>query len=142
MTRYQDCIGFGLGHPGGNCADAGRGHQLDAYACCRVYLLQVVNQLCQILDRINIVMRRRRNQRYPGGGMAQFGNKRIHLDAWQLAALARLCPLRDLNFQLFTIIQIFGCHAKPARGNLFNRTGRIIAIFAQFETGGIFPALA
>ena len=59
MTRYQNGIGLGLGHTGGNGADAGRGDQLDTDFCVRVDLFQVINQLRQIFNRIDVVMRRR-----------------------------------------------------------------------------------
>ena len=46
----------------------------------------------------------------------------------QLAALPAL-PLRDLDFQLITIIQIFCCDAKAAGCHLLNRARWIIPIF-------------
>ena len=55
-------IGLGLGHAGGNRADADLGHQLDADRRPRIGVLQIVDQLRQVFDRINVVMRRRRNQ--------------------------------------------------------------------------------
>jgi hypothetical protein len=42
------------------------GHQLDVDTRLRVGVLQVVDQLRQILDRVDIMMRRRRNQSHPG----------------------------------------------------------------------------
>ena len=47
----------GLGHTGGNRADANFGHQLDADTRMTVNVLEVVDQLRQIFDGIDIMMR-------------------------------------------------------------------------------------
>ena len=66
-----------------------------------VGVLQVVDQLRQVLDRIDVMMRRRRNQRHAGRGITGLGNPRINLFAGQMAALAGLCALRHLDLDLF-----------------------------------------
>ena len=50
MSRHQDRVGVRLGNTGRDGADAGLRDQLDAYLSVRIYLLQVVDQLSQILD--------------------------------------------------------------------------------------------
>ncbi len=62
MAGNQDDIGLGLGDPGGNGADAATRHQFHADFGGGIDLLQIIDQLGQILDRIDIVMRRRRDQ--------------------------------------------------------------------------------
>ena len=62
ITADQDHIGMRLGDSGGNGAHAHFGHQLDADPGVVVGVLQIVNQLRQILDGVNVMMRRRRNQ--------------------------------------------------------------------------------
>ena len=64
--RDRHMIGPRLGHPGGNRADADFGNQFDRDTGARVGVLQVVDQLRQIFDRIDIVMRRRRDQSNTG----------------------------------------------------------------------------
>ena len=69
-----DMVGLGLGHACRDGADADLGHELDADRGLRIGVLQVVDQLRQILDRIDVVMRRRRNQahaRVPRSGSAR-----------------------------------------------------------------------
>ena len=61
-TRDRDMVGARLGDAGGDRADADLRDQLDADARRRVHVLQVVDQLGQILDRIDVVVRRRRDQ--------------------------------------------------------------------------------
>ena len=55
-------IGARLGDAGGDRADADLGHQLHRNARLRIGVLQIVDELRQILDRIDVVMRRRRDQ--------------------------------------------------------------------------------
>ena len=52
-------VGIGFGHTGSNSAHAGQRHQFHRNQGFGVDLLQVENQLRQIFDGINIVMRRR-----------------------------------------------------------------------------------
>ncbi len=58
VTGDGDQVRIGLGHTGGDGADTGLGHQLHGNQRIRVDLLEVINQLRQILDGINIVVRR------------------------------------------------------------------------------------
>ena len=58
----HDVVGLRLRDPGGDRADAGLGDQLDADRRARVDRAQVVDQLRQILDRVDVVVRRRRDQ--------------------------------------------------------------------------------
>ena len=51
-------------HTRGDGADARCTHQLDAHPRARVDLLQVVNQLGKVFDRINVMVRWRRNERH------------------------------------------------------------------------------
>ena len=56
-----DVIGVRLRHAGGDGADADFGHQLDGYAGLGVDVLEVVDELRQVLDGIDVMVRRRRN---------------------------------------------------------------------------------
>ena len=50
-----------LGHAGGDGADAHLGHQLNADPGVDVGILQIVDELGEILDGIDVVVRRRGN---------------------------------------------------------------------------------
>ena len=71
MAGNQDRVGFRLGDAGGDRADARARHQLHADRCVRIDLLQVVDELRQVFDRVDIVMRRRADQRDARRRMAQ-----------------------------------------------------------------------
>ena len=61
---------------------------------------QVEDQLREILDRVDVVVRRRRDQRDAGLRVAQPRDLLGHLVRRELAALAGLRALRDLDLQL------------------------------------------
>jgi hypothetical protein len=63
----------------------------------RVDVLQVVDQLRQILDRIDVMVRRRRDQADARRRVAHLGDDRVDLVAGQLAAFAGLGALRHLD---------------------------------------------
>ena len=62
VAADEDHVGVGLRHAGRDRADADLGHQLDADARVVVRVLQVVNQLLEVLDGVDVVVRRRRDQ--------------------------------------------------------------------------------
>ena len=142
ITRNRHMIGARLGNTGGNRADAHFRHQLDRDARGRIDAFQIVDQLGQVFDRIDVVMRRRRNEADTGGGMAHAGDILVHLVAGQLPAFAGFRPLRHLDLQIVGIDEIFRRDAEAARGHLFDGGTHGIAIGQRFETIRFLPALA
>ena len=96
----QHVIGVRLRHARGDRADADLGHQLHADPRGRVRVLQVVDQLREVLDRIDVVMRRRADQADARRRVADAGDVVVDLLAGQLAAFAGLRALRHLDLQL------------------------------------------
>ena len=62
VARDQHVVGVRLRDAGGDGADADLGDELHRDARGRVRAAQVVDQLLQILDRVDVVVRRRRDQ--------------------------------------------------------------------------------
>src|SRR5262249_54832358 len=93
-------VGLGLGHAGGDRADADLGDELHVYAGARVDVLQVVDQLGQVLDGVDVVVRRRRDEADARGGVTGLRDPRPHLVAGQLPALAGLGSLRHFDLQV------------------------------------------
>src|SRR3546814_10074130 len=89
---------------------------LDARA--GVYVLQIVDELGQILDRIDVMVGRRRDQPDARRRMADLGDVLVHLVTGKLAALARLCALRHLDLDIVGVHQIFGGDAETPRRHL------------------------
>ena len=111
---------MGLGDTRGDGADADFAHQLDADARLGIDVLQIVDQLRQILDRIDVVMRGRRNEADARDRVAHARDVLVDLMAGKLAAFAGLGALRDLDLQLVGVDQIVGGDAEAARGDLLD----------------------
>jgi hypothetical protein len=142
VARDQDDIGLGLGHTGGDRPDARLGHQLHRHPGVRIDLFQVVDQLGQILDRIDVVMRRRADQADARRRMAHAGDEFGDLETGQLAALARLGALGHLDLDLAALVQIFGRDTEPAGGDLLDCAVGVVAVRARRIALGVLAALA
>src|SRR5262249_5780743 len=126
----------------GDGADAGFADQLDADASARVDLFQIVDELRQIFDRIDVVMRRRRYQGDADDGVSQGGDFSGHLVAGELAAFTRLGALGDFDLQFVGGHQVFGSYAKARRGDLLDATIGELARGIGIEAGGVLAAFA
>ena len=100
VSGDQDDIGFCLGHPGGDRPHPGLGHQFYADAGLAVGILQIEDQLRQIFDGIDIMVRGRGYESHARRGMTYASDPVIHLMAGQLSAFSgfgTLCHF-DLKF--------------------------------------------
>ena len=85
-------IGLRLGHTGGDRADADFRDEFHRHVSARIDVLQIVDELLQIFDRIDVMVRRRRDEADALRRVAHFGDDGIDFVAGQLAALAGLAP--------------------------------------------------
>ncbi len=138
----QDDVGIGFGHARGDGAHAGLGDELDADLGAGVDLLEVIDELREILDAVNIVVRRRRNQRHARRAAAKLGDDGADLVAGNLAALAGLGALRHLDLDLGGAGQVLGGDAEAARGDLLDAAVLGVAVFHRREAGAVLAALA
>ena len=141
-ARDGDVVGARFRNARGHRADADFGDQLDRDLTVRIDVLEVVDQLRQILDRIDVVMRRRRNQADAGRRMPHARNGRVDLVAGQLAAFAGLGALRHLDLHHVGVDEIFRRHAEAARGDLLDRRAHAVAVRQRLEAIGFFAAFA
>ena len=107
--------------PGRDRADADLGDQLHVHARRRVGVLQVVDQLGEVLDRVDVVVRRRRDQADARRGVPGLGHPRVDLVAGQLAALAGLGALRHLDLDVVGVGEVLRRHAEAAGRDLLDR---------------------
>ena len=128
VARDGDQVRAGLDHAGGDRADAGVRDQLHRHQRVGIDLPQVEDQLREVLDRIDVVMRRWRDQADAGHRVAQPRDQRVDLVPRQLAALARLGALGDLDLQHFGVDQVLGGDAEAARGDLLDLRDLVAAI--------------
>mmetsp|Transcript_27317 Transcript_27317/g.66294 ORF Transcript_27317/g.66294 Transcript_27317/m.66294 type:complete len:207 (+) Transcript_27317:1261-1881(+) len=96
-TRNLDNIGVSLGNTTGDGSDTNTRDQLDRNAGTFVDGMQIVNQLCQILNTVDIVVRRRRDKGDTWLTGSKSGNVFGNLGSWQLTTFSRLGSLGHLN---------------------------------------------
>ena len=141
MSGDVDVIGARFGHARGDRADAARGDQLDPDPGRRVDRPQVGDQLRQVLDRVDVVMGRRADQRLARARAPEGGDVLRGLAAGQLPAFARFRALGDLDLELLGSGQV-GCgHPKARRGDLLDAGVAPLAVDARLVPGGILAAL-
>ena len=121
VAADEDDVGVRLGDAGRDGADAGLGHELHADARARVDVLEIEDELREILDRVDVVVRRRRDERHARRRVADLGDDRVDLVAGELPAFAGLRALRHLDLQLVGVDQVFGGHAEARRRDLLDR---------------------
>ena len=138
----RDMIGLALGDARRDRADADFRDELDRHRRLRIDVLQIEDELLEILDRIDVVMRRRRNEADALRRMAHLGDDRVDLVAGQLAAFAGLGALRHLDLHHVGIDEIFGGHAEAPRGDLLDRRAHRIAIGHPLVAIGFLAAFA
>ena len=147
MAGDEDVIGLRLGDAGRDGPDPCLGDELDADSGERIDRLQVVDQLRQVLDRIDVVMRRRRDELHAGLGVAQPRDEARDLEPGQLASFARLGALRDLDLELLGALQVARGDAEAGTGDLLDlvvASGAVavvvrVRVFAAFARVGARP---
>ena len=135
-------VGVRLHHAGRDRADALGSDELHAHPRVGVGHLQVVDELGDVLDRVDVVMRRWRDQRGPRHHVPQRCDVRRDLFPRQLAAFAGLGALRHLDLELRGARQVGGRHAEPAGGHLLHRRVRIALVTVWRVPSRVLPALA
>jgi hypothetical protein len=95
-----------LGHARGDGTHADFRDQFHRDPRLAIGVLEIVDELRQVLDGIDVVMRRRADETHARGGMPRLGDPRVYLAARELAALAGLGALRHLDLQLPRVHQV------------------------------------
>ena len=103
-----------------NSANAHFSNKFDVDTCILICILQVMDELREIFNGVNIVMRRWRNKSYARGRMSNFCNPWVDLVTRKLTAFARLCALRHFDLYIIGINEVFTCDSETARSNLFD----------------------
>ncbi len=120
IAGNQHHVGMALGHTGRDGADAELGDELDVDARLRVGHLRIVDQLLQILDGVDVVVRRRGDELHARGGVTDLGDPRRDLGTGQVAALAGLGALGELDLQVGGVHQVIAGHAEAGGSDLLD----------------------
>ena len=89
-------------------------NQLDADSCRGIGILQVEEQLSQVFDRVDIVMRRRTDQTDAGSRVTSRSDDLVDLVTGQLAPFTGLGSLRNLDLKFVGVRQIPTRHAEAS----------------------------
>ena len=136
----QHHVGVRLGDTRGDRAHAHFRHQLHADARMDVGVLEVVDELREILNGVDVVMRRGRDESDTRGGVTHLGDPRIHLTAGQLTAFTGLRALRHLDLHFLRVDQVVTGDAEAAGGHLLDGGILGIAVGERDVTFGILAA--
>ena len=128
MARNEHHVGMSLCDTGSNRTHAHFRNELHRDTSLRVCIAQVVNELSQVFDGVNVMVRRRRNQGHVRNRVAYSCHKFVHLVSRQLTAFTRLCTLSHLDLQILCMAQVVNRHAKAARSNLTDSGATDIAV--------------
>src|SRR5262245_35739807 len=142
VTADEDNIRVRLGDAGGHGAHSHFGDELHGDARLRVGIFEVVDQLRQIFDRIDVVMRRRGNEAYAGSRMADFGDELVYLVTWQLATFSGLRSLRHLDLQIVGVHQVLGRNTETGRGYLLDGAASPVTILVALISAWILTTFS
>jgi hypothetical protein len=120
VATDRDDVGAGLGHTRSDNAYACAGHKFYSDARARIDGAKIVDELRQIFDAVDVVMRGRRDQRRAGRGMANARDVGGDFFRGKLAAFAGLGPLRHLDFELLGVNEVVGGNTKAPGSDLLD----------------------
>ena len=142
VSGDEDDVGLGFGDAGGDGADPGLGDEFDGDLGGRIDLLQIVNELREILDRIDIVVGRRGDEGDAGLGVAESRDESVHFRSGKLPALAGLGSLRHFDFDLLGGHEVGRADAEAPRGDLLDLGIAPVAVGIGFVATRVFAAFA
>ena len=120
VAGHEDDLCTGLRNTTCDGADAVLRNELDGDRGTAVRVLQIIDQLRQILDAVDIVVRWWRNEGHTRSRETGLRDPRIDLLARQVAALAWLCPLRHLDLDLDGGVEVGTGHTETAGRDLLD----------------------
>ena len=141
ITGDQDNLCTGFRYTGCNRTYPCFRYQFDRNSCLLVGIFQVINQLCQILDGVNIVVWRWGNQAYPWCRMSGLGNPRIDFSTRQMTTFTWFCALRHLDLYLLGTGQIFAGYTKSSGCHLFDCRASVVCSSGCRQTFITFTTL-
>src|SRR5207244_3080693 len=140
VTGDQHDVGVGLRHARGDRPDAYLRDELHVHSGAVVRVLQVVDQLLEIFDRVDVVVRWWRDEPNTGRRVPGLRDPRIHLVTRELATFTRLRALRHLDLQVVGVHQVLTRHAEAPRRDLLDRAAARIAVGLAHEPVGVLAA--
>ena len=116
VSGDQNGLCSGFCNTGSDRTNTSLGNQFYGNICILVCIFQVIDQLCQVLDGIDIVMRRRGDQGNTRCGVTGFRNPWINLLRRKMSTFTRFCALCHFDLD-------FSCRHQITAGNTETTTG-------------------
>ena len=140
IAGYQDDLGSRLGYTGCYGSHTGFRYQFYGDSCLGVGIFQIIDQLRQILNGINVVMRGRRDQGHTGCGVSGLGDPGIYLSSGQMSALAGFCSLCHLDLNLLCTYQVTAGNTKTSTGYLLDCGTTVQSVRSDGQTIQVLTA--
>src|SRR4029079_4299360 len=118
-----------------------RRYQLHPDPGGRVDRAEIGNQLGEILDRVDVVVRRRADVAHPGLAATKRRDPGRRLPRGELAAFAGLAALGDLDLQLLAAGQVRGGDPEPGGRDLLDSGVVTLAVGTRDVPAGVLAAL-
>ena len=80
-----------------------------------------MDELREILDAVNVMVRRRRDESHAWRAVTRLRDPRIHFRARELSAFAGLRALRHLDLDFLRVCQVVARHAETSARHLLDR---------------------
>ena len=126
VTRNGDVIGLGLDYTAGNDANTNFRHKLDRDSSTRIGSFEIINELLKVLDRIDIVVRRRRDKSHTRSRVSSSTDRSRHLVTGKLTTLTRLSTLSHLDLKFIRVGEVVGSDAESTGSDLlYSRSSRV-----------------
>src|SRR5215218_1820227 len=142
MAAEMDVRGARLDDAGGDRPDAPARDELDADPRHRIYRPKIRDELGEVLDRVDVVVRRRADVRLPDLPAPEGGDEGGGLPAGQLTAFPGLRALRDLDLELVRPDEVRRRHAEAGGGDLLDPGVVPLAVGRRRVPGRVLAALA
>ena len=142
VAGHKDHLGPGLRHARCHRAHTGLRHQFYRDPRLPARIFQIVDQLRQILDGIDIMVGRRRDQAHAGGGMSGLRDPGIDFAARQMPTLSGFCSLGHLDLDLLCAVQVATRHTETSGSHLLDGGAFILVAAACGNALLLLAALA
>ena len=133
VPRNLDHIGVGLGDTTRNCTDAYLGDELHGNLGLWVDLVEIEDELTEVLDGVDIVVRRWGDKGHSWLAVSHSGDVLADFGSWQLTTLAGLGSLGDLDFDLPGIVEVLSGDSEPSGCDLLDGRACGVSIFQSVE---------
>lgn len=138
----QDVVSLGLGYTSGNNTNTSLRDKLDRDSRARAGALEIVDELLQILNGVDIVVRRRRDETDAWSRVTSPCNALADLVTGQFTSLSWLRALGHLDLELVRVGQVCRSDTETPRGNLLDGRSPCVSILVNLGPLGILSTLA